>query len=152
MTYKPSLTTPSTAMGCTDEVSDIFTDMWHAGRITIEQANKIAKRFNTEAELVTPKANPDAKWVRINGIIPRRIAIDYLHLAQAIYKGETTIARETRPANAATDKQVNLIMRLIVQGRHLEGGYFTGPVSRDEVENLTKQEASSYIDSMLGNY
>lgn len=52
----------------------------------------------------------------------------------------------------ATAKQVQFIMKLIGQGRHREGGYYSGPTTREEVERMGRRDASAYIDSLLGNY
>lgn len=52
----------------------------------------------------------------------------------------------------ATGPQVAYIMDLIHQGRHKEGGFYTGPTTREGVARLTKAEASTYITSLTGNY
>lgn len=52
----------------------------------------------------------------------------------------------------ATPRQINFIMQLIHEGKHREGGIFSGPLDRDGVAELSKKEASLYITSLLGDY
>lgn len=52
----------------------------------------------------------------------------------------------------ATPRQINFIMQLIHEGKHREGGIFSGPLERDGVAGLSKKEASLYITSLLGDY
>lgn len=57
--------------------------------------------------------------------------------------------------NLATDAQVSYIRRLLADhdgDPMAEGGFFKGPTTRREIELLTKQDASSYITSLAGNY
>lgn len=58
----------------------------------------------------------------------------------------------TTAVPSATYKQVQLIMKLISQGRHREGGYFIGPTTREDVAKMDRRSASQYIDSLLGQY
>lgn len=58
----------------------------------------------------------------------------------------------TATAPLATSKQVALIMKLIGQGKHREGGYVSGPTTAEGARTMTRQGASQYIDSLLGNY
>ena len=52
----------------------------------------------------------------------------------------------------ATPRQVSYIMALIDQGARLEGGFYYGPTTREEVEKMSKKEASLYITSLKGDY
>lgn len=69
---------------------------------------------------------------------------------------------KTKPAAPAkaTDAQVDTIAKLIMQDRHLEGG-FSGLVAslhtddrpdRDAIAKLTRRQASQVIDSLTGSY
>lgn len=60
--------------------------------------------------------------------------------------------RAAQAPELATDRQVSYILDLIHQGRHEEGGFITGPTTREGVEQMTKVAASTYINSLTGNY
>lgn len=51
-----------------------------------------------------------------------------------------------------TKRQADLIMKLIRDGRHTEGGFFSGPTTVEGVNAMTKADASIYITSLLGDY
>ncbi|MFD9004444.1 hypothetical protein ACFV0T_26385 [Streptomyces sp. NPDC059582] len=70
-------------------------------------------------------------------------------------------ARETQLAEAraqkgelATPRQVAYILTLLERRQHSGdgGGFFYGPTSQAGIEELSKREASTYIDSLTGNY
>lgn len=67
----------------------------------------------------------------------------------AIERAERDAAKT---APRATPKQVDYILRLIADGAHEEGGYFSGPTTRREIAAMTRRDASTYIDSLTGNY
>lgn len=74
---------------------------------------------------------------------------------EAAAREQERIAHEaTLPAKSAhaTPRQVDFIMDLISQGRHLEGGWFIGPTTIEDVKKLSKSDASRYISSLLGEY
>ncbi|MFM9373220.1 hypothetical protein [Streptomyces sp. Da 82-17] len=54
----------------------------------------------------------------------------------------------------ATPRQVDYILQLLDQRAFSGegGGFFYGPTDRAGIEELSKSEASSYIDSLKGNY
>ena len=52
----------------------------------------------------------------------------------------------------ATPRQIAFIQKLIGEGRHLEGGFYTGPTTVEGLAKLSKSDASTYIDSLLGKY
>ena len=55
-------------------------------------------------------------------------------------------------ASLATERQVSYIMSLIRGGAANRGGYMSGPTTFDGVKQLTKTQASAYIDSLTGRY
>lgn len=61
-------------------------------------------------------------------------------------------AVEAPVRGTATDAQVARIMHLIADGAHEEGGFYAGPTTRAEIEGMSCDEASLYIDSLTGNY
>lgn len=77
---------------------------------------------------------------------------------QAAKQAETdaVFAAATAPAPTApalaTERQVDYIMTLIARGAHEEGGFLSGPTTRQDVATLTRREASTYIDSLTGRY
>ena len=61
---------------------------------------------------------------------------------------------DERRENLATDRQVRYILDLIDE-RRSDGdtsGFYNGPTGQAEIEKLTRREASTYIDSLKGNY
>lgn len=52
----------------------------------------------------------------------------------------------------ATAKQVALIEKLLRENRDDEGGFMAGPRDRAGIAALTRRQASTYIDSLLGRY
>ncbi|MFC8723785.1 hypothetical protein [Streptomyces bacillaris] len=54
----------------------------------------------------------------------------------------------------ATDRQVDYILRLLTARRRSGegGGFFDGPTDRAGIEQLTRADASTYINSLTGNY
>ena len=89
-------------------------------------------------------------WDDIDGVTvqiisaPNRRTVDAF---ERVYAAWTTTGRTNRPANAATDRQVAFIMRLIADGEY---GWYNGPRDIAGVRNLTKRQASTYIDALLG--
>ena len=63
---------------------------------------------------------------------------------------ETTTAPTA--GNLATPRQVEYIMTLIARGAHEEGGFYSGPTTREKVAMMDRKSASLYIDSLKGNY
>ena len=52
----------------------------------------------------------------------------------------------------STPRQIDYIMTLLAQGRHHEGGFYSGPTTHTEIAKLSKAEASAYITSLKGTY
>lgn len=69
---------------------------------------------------------------------------------EAARKAKLAAARKKGPL--ATARQIDFIMDLISQGRREEGGFYNGPTTREDVELMTKKDASVYITSLLGDY
>lgn len=69
---------------------------------------------------------------------------------EAARKARLAAARKKGPL--ATPRQIEFIMDLIDQGRREEGGFYYGPTKREDVELMTKADASAYITSLLGDY
>lgn len=61
-----------------------------------------------------------------------------------------TASEERQPL--ATPRQIAFIQKLLGEGRHLEGGFYAGPTSMEGLVKMSKADASTYIDSLLGKY
>lgn len=66
-------------------------------------------------------------------------------------QAETTEAPAT-VRGTITDTQIETIMDLIHDGAHEEGGFYSGPTTRAGVEAMTREDASTYITSLKGDY
>lgn len=62
------------------------------------------------------------------------------------------VARKVREQAPATAAQVDYIMSLIGDRRHEEGGWMSGPTTREGVAGMSRREASGYIDSLTDRY
>lgn len=61
-------------------------------------------------------------------------------------------ALATEKGPLATPRQVDYIWSLVCQGRHEEGGFYSGPTTLDGIRRMTKASASIYINSLTDNY
>lgn len=54
----------------------------------------------------------------------------------------------------ATDRQVDYILTLLAKRRRTgnNAGFMTGPTSREDIQRMTRQKASAYIDSLTETY
>lgn len=54
----------------------------------------------------------------------------------------------------ASERQINYILRLLADRRRSgeAGGFFYGPTTRSGIAQLSRNEASTYIDSLTGSY
>lgn len=91
----------------------------------------------------------------------QRIADKQERAAKAAAEDAAREAAEAKRADAArrkgplaTGRQVEYILRLLESRRRTGegGGFYSGPTTREEVELLSKSEASTYIDSLTGEY
>lgn len=59
-----------------------------------------------------------------------------------------------RKGELATPRQISYILRLLSEREYSGegGGFFMGPTDPDQVAELSKREASNYIDSLTGRY
>lgn len=66
----------------------------------------------------------------------------------------TKPVRVERPADAATGRQVDYIMSLLVKRARSgdRGGFMLGPTTREGVAQMTRTDASAYIDSLRETY
>lgn len=83
------------------------------------------------------------RWVdaRLDGIAARADAV-------------ADAQEAARQQNLATPRQVDYILSLLA-GRRRDGdtsGFMTGPTDRAGIEQMTRSEASTYIDSLKGAY
>jgi len=67
---------------------------------------------------------------------------------------ENDRAAAQRTAHLATPRQVDYILTLLDRRARSGdgGGFFSGPTDRAGIEKLSRSEASSYIDSLKGDY
>ncbi|MET8661665.1 hypothetical protein [Streptomyces griseus] len=93
------------------------------------------------------------------GELVRIVGDHYLRYGHALRRTEElTIRRLVRERHddlgLATDRQVELILSLLSERRRTGdgGGFQTGPVDRPGIEKLTREQASTYIDSLKGAY
>lgn len=148
-----------------------------AGRWFIDAAS-LAHRIaiaamRTRKATVTQPATPDVPWddthpdrallnraVKIGVPVSRIIEISSrseLESGRGLRRREEGAIRmeiEERRAHLATPRQVDYILDLLAY-RDYEGdttGFYEGPTEREEIELLTRSEASTYIDSLKGNY
>ena len=70
----------------------------------------------------------------------------------ATTKAPAKTATAPTAGNLATPRQVEYIMTLIARGAHEEGGFYSGPTTREKVAMMDRKSASLYIDSLKGNY
>lgn len=89
----------------------------------------------------------------------RIVGDHYLRYGHALRrKEELTIRRLLRERHddlgLATDRQVDFILSLLSERRRSgeSGGFQTGPTDRAGIEKLTRDHASTYINSLKGTY
>ena len=58
-------------------------------------------------------------------------------------------AAESTQEPKATEKQVAFIMRLVSEGRHEQGCWYSGPTTWEGAEKMSKSAASTYISALL---
>lgn len=69
-------------------------------------------------------------------------------------RAQQRVELEAAGTTFATPRQVDYIMDLLMKRREegIGGGFFLGPTDREGVANLSTEDASTYIDSLTGNY
>ena len=72
--------------------------------------------------------------------------------AEKAEKSAATKAPAPTAVDLATPRQVEYIMALIDRGAHEEGGFYSGPTTREKVAMMDRKSASLYIDSLKGSY
>lgn len=82
---------------------------------------------------------------------------DFTWATNATHNRASQIERRIAEARApkpgiASEAQIRYILRLIAQGRRDEGGFYNGPRDAAGIAALTRIEASTYIDSLTGQY
>ncbi|WP_068802051.1 hypothetical protein [Corynebacterium phoceense] len=102
------------------------------------------KRFETIEEAITRAELEEER------IAERAAARKATKAATA--KAPTKTATAPTAVNLATPRQVEYIMALIDRGAHEEGGFYSGPTTREKVAMMDRKSASLYIDSLKGNY
>jgi hypothetical protein len=122
---------------------------------------------------VTEPAKPEVPWDETHpdrGLLNRAIAIgvpladiiriagmrtlEYSHDLRRLEAVSIRRLIEERRENLATPRQVNYILDLLAQ-RNRDGdtsGFYNGPTDEAGVARLTRSEASTYINSLKGNY
>lgn len=113
------------------------------------------------AEAVIRQAGPGRHEICTDHDEPR-IDCGNRRTEDAVLYAIDTLTAQAAPAPAptrtpayvgrATDRQVDYIMSLLRSGRHQEGGFMTGPTTREGVAAMSKREASAYITSLTGQY
>ncbi|MFI6143558.1 hypothetical protein ACIBCC_35880 [Streptomyces griseus] len=93
------------------------------------------------------------------GELVRIVGDHYLRYGHALRRTEElTIRRLIQERHddlgLATDRQVELILSLLSERRRTGdgSGFQTGPADRPGIEKLTREQASTYIDSLKGAY
>ncbi|MFI9018706.1 hypothetical protein ACIGZI_32200 [Streptomyces griseus] len=89
----------------------------------------------------------------------RIVGDHYLRYGHALRrKEELTVRRLIRERHddlgLATDRQVDFILSLLAERRRSGegGGFYGGPADRAGIEKLTRDQASTYINSLKGTY
>ncbi|MFI8201112.1 hypothetical protein ACIF6K_32070 [Streptomyces sp. NPDC085942] len=89
----------------------------------------------------------------------RIVGDHYLRLGHELRRGEEasirSLIQERRDTlGLATDRQVEYILSLLAARRRSGegGGFMFGPTDRAGIAQLTREDASSYIDSLKGTY
>ncbi len=107
--------------------------------ITIED---IAKKVRLPYAAAWAVANISGRdWTRIDDMIAER-------------ESRTEEAAPAAAAPLATAKQIDYIMSLLAGRARTgeEGGFMTGPTTREGVAKMTRTAASNYISSLKGGY
>lgn len=115
------------------------------------QANELIEMGVTEAELLAVHRRIEHYgdvWEAQSRAAES--AFDYFYDTRK--KAAERKATGTPAGQLATPRQVEFIMDLIHRGAHEEGGFMTGPTTRDEVAKMSRQAASGYITSLQGRY
>lgn len=73
-------------------------------------------------------------------------------IGAAARKAQKAAAGASEPL--ATGRQVDYILSLLARRSRTgnAAGFMTGPTIRDEIQRMTRQQASTYIDSLTENY
>lgn len=148
-----------------------------AGRWVIDTAS-LAHRIaiaamRTRKATVTEPATPNVPWDDTHpdrGLLNRAVALGVpvadivrissqseLEAGRGLRRREESTIRqlvEGRLAHLATPRQVQFILTLLA-GHAADGdtsGFYNGPTDRASIELLTRSQASTYIDSLKGNY
>ena len=106
------------------------------------------KRFETIEEAI---ARAELEEQRIAERAAARKAAK-VEKAAATTKAPAETTTAPTAGNLATPRQVEYIMALIDRGAHEEGGFYSGPTTREKVAMMDRKSASLYIDSLKGNY
>lgn len=117
---------------------------WGPGLYTFHNSDSTPKNLRAyadETEAIAACDELQAKWYEEKATIRAEIAAE---------EERNQLIAEKGPL--ATPRQVSYIMALIDQGARLEGGFYYGPTTREEVEKMSKKEASLYITSLKGDY
>ena len=106
------------------------------------------KRFETIEEAIARAELEDER------IAKRAAARKAAKVEKAAATAKAPAQTDAAPtaANLATPRQVEYIMALIARGAHEEGGFYSGPTTREKVAMMDRKSASLYIDSLKGNY
>ncbi|MBF9011270.1 hypothetical protein [Corynebacterium phoceense] len=115
----------------------------------IESAPKYCpKRFETIEDAIT-RAELEEERIAKRAADRKAAKVEKAATATKV-TAETTTAPTA--GNLATPRQVEYIMTLIARGAHEEGGFYSGPTTREKVAMMDRKSASLYIDSLKGNY